>query len=57
MYEYMIRTGFSRVFQISFNITVKRCRDILDRIRGARVRRMGTGTVGIGKVRWDRGRF
>ena len=36
MSEYMIRTGFDRAFQISFNIIrmLKGCRDVVDTIRG-----------------------
>jgi hypothetical protein len=35
MSEYMIRTGFDRAFQISFNIIrmLKGCRDVVDTIR------------------------
>ena len=36
MSEYMIRTGFDRAFQISFNIIrmLKGCRDVVDTMRG-----------------------
>ena len=36
MSEYMIRTGFDRAFQISFNIIrmLKGCRGVVDTIRG-----------------------
>jgi hypothetical protein len=58
MSEYMIRTGFDRAFQISFNIIrmLKGCKDVVDTIRGCAGHRkwawaptsLGFGVYGLG---------